>query len=757
METGVKLSGVTDWMEAEVPGSVHTELLKAQLIEDPYYELNSLKCEWVSNRWWIYKTTFNIEKTNPFKKYRIVFKGIDYQADILLNGVTIGQHEGMYIPFKKDITEYIRTESENEIMVIIKNAPDEMGQIGLTSQTSTQKSRFNYKWDFSTRVVNLGLYDDVYIEEYNCATIDASYIRPVKLTEDQWKLSIDLDCITDKDCNLALDFKLTDNCTYSNSAKQEYSLVKGNNVLHYDIFVENPKLWWPNGYGDPSLYNLTVEILYDNTIESMHTYQVGFRTLCYQQAKDCRSDALPYQLVINDRLIYMKGVNMVPLDHLYGSVKEEEYHWMLNAAKDAHVNLVRVWGGGLIEKDIFYSICDQMGIMIWQEFIQSSSGCDNIPSKRPEFLALLKQASINAVKTKRNFVSLTFWSGGNELADGTVTVKDHNYKPADFNDENLQMLKGIVDEYDFDTMMLPTSASGDIEYLDPARKGANHDVHGPWKYFGVEKHYELYNASDSILHSEFGCEGMSEIGTLKKIFSEKNLKVNNMIDNLSWRHHGEWWDTYEIREKEIFGEFQEDALEDFIKCSQFLQAEAIRYAVESNRRREWQNCGSIIWQLNEPWPNVCCSNLIDYYKNKKLAYYYMEVAFRGISPTLKYNKLVFENSEIFDSEIYLVNDFESGEFEVRYSILDTFDNELFSNTINFVADTNATGKVCSINWAIPMNLKSGFKITISAERNEKAYKNEYIFLVKNNEGKADRNFVIDYYEKEMKAFITNYN
>ena len=175
------------------------------------------------------------------------------------------------------------------------------------------------------------------------------------------------------------------------------------------------------------------------------------------------------------------------------------------------------------------------------------------------------------------------------------------------------------------------------------KPGQNYDVHGPWKYDGPTAHYTTYNRSDSQLHSEFGVDGMNPLSSLKTVLSAENLKVQSM-GNTVWRFHGEMWDTF-FRDRELFGPLPETALEEFILSSQAVQAEGLRYALEANRRRAYQNVGSIIWQLNEPWPNVSGTNLVDYYGTPKLAYYAVAQAFRPAYPNLAYDKWLFEPGE----------------------------------------------------------------------------------------------------------------
>jgi beta-mannosidase len=403
-------------------------------------------------------------------------------------------------------------------------------------------------------------------------------------------------------------------------------------------------------------------------------------------------------------------------------VSYEWYKKFLRLAKAANITLIRVWGGGLIEKESFYRLCDEYGIMVWQEFIQSSSGIDNIPSKRAEFLKLLSETAEEAVKEKRNHISLTFWCGGNELMDkGGV--------PSTYEDLNIALLKKICDEHDPQRLLLPTSASGPTEWIDNERPGKNHDVHGPWKYGGVEKHYAYFNASDSMLHSEFGNDGMANLRTLKKILTKKNLKVTTVAENPVWRHHGEWWDTYQYRDRELFGEMT--SLEDYIAVSQYMQAEGIRYAIESNRRRVWQNSGSIVWQLNEPWPNTACTCLVDYYAEPKLAYFFCADAYEPIHASLRYDKLVYAPGESFSAQLFAHNDLKETQADVSCVIKSDSGEKLAQFDYSLSLKENSCQKAGDIRITAPEG--AAFFAECSVKAGKKTLKNTYMFFISKGE------------------------
>ncbi len=644
METGQILAGVTPEIDARVPGSVYDDLLRAGLIDDPYYERNSLACEWVANRFWSYRTVFVVPADGAGKRMRLVFRGIDYHAHIALNGRKIAEHVGMYAPCIADVTDIIRPGEENHLVVVLENAPDEMGQIGYTNRTFTQKARFGYKWDFGTRLVNLGLYDDVYLDICDDPLEDV-HIR---------YLGDGVLRVTAK--NATLSAKLAfDGIDIASASTETGELT---------LTVENPRLWWPNGYGDQPLYDLTL-----TSADDEKNYRVGLRTLEYRQPDCADKTVLPYIPVINGKEIYIKGVNMTPLDHLYGCVTEQRYRRLLELAKSGYVNLIRVWGGGIIEKEDFYNLCDELGILVWQEFIQSSSGIDNIPSKRPEFLKLCEQTARAVIPEKRNHTSLTFWSGGNELMD------EHGI-PSTYEDENIAMLRAICEELSPEILMLPTSASGPTEWFDTEHPERNQDIHGPWKYEGVEGQYALYNRSTILLHSEFGVDGMSNLASIRTVLSPENQKVTTMGENFVWRHHGEWWDTYAYRERPIFGALTE--LEALVDLSQYMQAEGLRYAIEAHRRRSssasparlaegelktypaQKNIGSIVWQINEPWPCVACTCMVDYYAQPKLAFLFYREAQKPLHVSLRYEKFLWKTGEIFEGTLFAHDDLGEG-------------------------------------------------------------------------------------------------
>lgn len=650
VETGNLFSGTLEEMDITLPGDIYTTLEEYGVIEDPYLGLNSLACEWVKDRWWLYKNFFELSDEVKGKSLRLVLENINYAYSVTLNGRTIHRGKGAFIPAKIDITNDVRYDAPNVVVIVVEQAPQEMGQIGFTEQVQHHTSRYQYKWDFAPCMVNIGIHGEVRLEAYSAAAIEYLHVRP-QLQEDG---SCCVICQTElagfKNEDLTVQYALYDGDAVVAEVATGASISQGNMVVSGSLYVEKPKLWWPNGYGEQPLYRLEVTITDSLGITEQRVQTVGIRSLQYEQCADSPADSLPYALRINGKSVYIKGANMVPLDMKIGSVTKQQVDRFLKLAKEANINLLRIWGGGVIESEYFYERCDELGLMIFQEFIQSSSGLNNIPSKNEEFIRELMVSATNSIKTRRNHVSLTYWCGGNELRK----VGD---QPADYTDDNVHLLHTLVTQLDPDRLFLPTCASGPEEFRhnNPCAAERLHDVHGPWKYDPDASYYRVYNEKSCQLHSEFGVDGVANLKTLYKVLPEAEQTAMHINYGKCWRHHGAWWNTM-YRDTQLFGSFEDSTLEQFAKCSQFVQFEGLRYALYANRHCRPRNCGSIMWQFNEPWPNTSCTNVVDYYGDPKLGYYALQEAYRPLAASVRYEKLVWQPNETVVIKPFVCND-----------------------------------------------------------------------------------------------------
>jgi beta-mannosidase len=385
--------------------------------------------------------------------------------------------------------------------------------------------------------------------------------------------------------------------------------------------VEEPRLWWPNGMGAQHLYPVDVG---DREI------RVGFRTL---ELVSPEPGTLPYAFVVNGMPMYAKGWNWCPLDPLYGVPRPEKLERLLTLAARAHVNVLRVWGGGLIETPEFYEHCDRLGLLVWQEFAQSSSGLESVPADDDEFVAMMAAEARAIVPSKRRHPSLALWCGGNELArraDGRDDV------PLDDSHPVLGALRAVVGELDPQRGWLPTSPSGPrfLNRLDviEAEPAALHDVHGPWEHQGLRDHYALYDAGTAILHSEFGVEGMTNRRALESLVEEEHRWPADR-SNPVYEHLGAWWNNAPLVQQ-CFGGLIDD-VETMRRASQWLQYDGLRYAVEANMRRK-RSVGVLPWQFNESFPNAWCTAAVDWHGVPKPAYWGVARAYRGDHPSAEF-------------------------------------------------------------------------------------------------------------------------
>jgi beta-mannosidase len=425
-------------------------------------------------------------------------------------------------------------EGDHMLAVAVHEAPESEPQVGETRRVRVHKSRMGYGWDFCPRLVHQGIWRPV--------TLDAppELFPVVTLEDDIGTVSID------------------------------------GNVL---IRVDSPELWWPNGMGEQKLY--------DVELGGGH-FKVGFRDVSFDD----------YELRVNGIAVPVRGWNWVPIDALYGVPRQEKLAHLLGLAARANANLIRVWGGGLIETPEFYDLCDRLGLLVWQEFVQSSSGIDSKPSDDPAFVATMTEDARQIVPRRRARPSLAIWCGGNELeGDDSTPV--------------LAALQQVVRELDPDRHWLPTSPIGEA------------DVHGPWEHQGLRAHNGHYDGQASKLHSEFGVEGMTNRRTLEALIAEEHRWPADRT-NPVYEHLGAWWNNAPLVQASFGGRIED--VETMLRCSQWLQYEGLRYAVEATLRR---GAGTIPWQLNEPYPNAWCTCVVDHRGDPKPAYHGVGRAYEG--------------------------------------------------------------------------------------------------------------------------------
>lgn len=725
METGSTLPSALPAIPATVPGAVQADLMKAGMLDDPNVGLDSMKGEWVNNREWIYEKEFSLPENLKAEKLILCFDGLDYNGEIYLNRIRIGEFSGMFIPVEIDITGIVYTKGKNLLEVVFYQSPEVDGQFGFSNRIRHLKSRFNYVWDWCPRIVPVGIWEDVYIKVYNYVRITDFFPRAKVEDDGICKIGVDTEIEAAVSGNYELSFCVTYHGREVLNMMDTVKLLASKQKIQLELKMEHVEKWWPNGHGEQPLYQIELMIQRENGVLCDRTIKrIGFKDVKFVQNNGATEGALPYTLVLNGKRVFIKGVNWVPISPFYGSVTKEQYRSYLQRFKDMNCNILRVWGGAILEKQAFYDLCDEMGLMVWQEFPQSSSGINNTPPDDHEFLKELEKVAAVFVKRRRHHASHIIWCGGNELMW-------EEFRPVDESHSNIKMLKELVEKLDAGKCFLPASASGPrfCASKDEFGKGVHHDVHGPWTYLGEAEQYSFFNGDDSLFRSETGCPGISRMRTLEKYRGNCSLWPPD-ASNPYWVHRGAWW--IQLKElSKLFGEWDEKGgdIKEYVKASRFLQAEALRYCVEATRRREPVSSGFIIWMGNEPFPNNANTSVIEYDGTPKPCYYWIRNAFSELHASARYEKLNYVCGEEFAANIYVTSDSkEERDGRVYAQILDIRGNVL-SEAFWDIKTNDVVTSPGQIKWKTERCEDSVFMLKLKLQSGSYEDENTYLFTV----------------------------
>lgn len=692
-----------DWIRATVPGDVQSDALDAGLIPPIEYGFNARMGEWTYQRDWVYYKTFSADKIEaPFKRAILEFDGVDYACDVFLNGKWLGYHEVAWKSFSYDVTDKLNYDKENALIVIVKNAPEAECQWGRTSAVKHLKPRFAYGWDWCTRMVPIGIWRDVSLRYAGGTKIENVWVRQ-DVDYEKLTASITVEPNIESTGNNKAKIQIEITAPNCEKTTEEYDIdtVAGENKPQYKFDIKNPELWYPNGYGKQPLYNVLVKLVDGGKVTDEKNVRIGLRKIEWLKNDGADESAISYIPKVNGKRIYLKGYNVVPVRQLYGRVHKDIYKRRNELAKRAGANFLRIWGGGLAEREEFYDLCDEMGILLLQELFESSATIDNHPPMNDEFINLLLDTAEAVIKEKRNHASLAVWCGGNELCtrdvivspDGEIKMPEilgldgyientvnTQWIPVTEKFPTLLKLGELVKKTDPDRKWIHTSGSGPFENSTLDNLGRMHDVHGPWKNLGPDMHCSYYNKMDMFVHMEFGCDGAASMQALNDFMPKDMMWPLDSTNSAAW-YHGRMWtiDNMKITEG-YFGEA--DGVLDYVPASRFLQADGLSYAIESHRRRKWQSSGGVIWHMMEPWPNASDTCIVDFYTQPKPAYYAVARAFRPVHISAQYDTVAWGDKE-FSANIFLHNSgLDEVAVDIEYKLLTFSGKELFNKKMS---------------------------------------------------------------------------
>ena len=604
----------------DVPGSVRNALLKADIISDWNYGLNNTSSEWVENRHWLFTSRIPdswIPKDG--KKFTLHCDGLDYNGMLMINGKEAGKFNNTFIPHTFDITPYLK-EKDNTMVFVFECPPRYLGQIGYTSKIKDWKPRFNYGWDWIPRIVQIGIWDKVWVsidEEIQPLMEDIQIITDAEKTKDKGilkiKANLNKSALKGKINILLLD--INGNKIFEDVISPK-DLVEQKTWKGFKI-----KRWWPNGFGEQHLYKLQISLLNKSGKEVQKiTRNIGFRNIEWLACEGASENADPWICNVNNKSIFLQGVNWTPIRPNFADLKEDDYKKLLSTYKELGINTIRVWGGGFPEKQWLYDLCDEKGIFIWQDFPLSSSGIDNYPPEGIKEVYGMSKIVRHYVTRLQHHTSILLWCGGNELytLDNSTTVTDKHIMIGE--------MKEIVNMLDPSRKFTFGSPSGPNIYAnrDNFGSGNNWETHGPWKLpFTAEDKTmnavkDYWTKNDALFVSEAGVPGAMSAEMITKYAGEYNPLPGN-LENPIWRNVNWWvdWDEFVIDNN---GQAT-DSLQEYVAWSQQRQVDGLSIAVKSFKDR-FPSCGGfLIWMGHDSFPCMVNTSIIDFEGNLKPAAY----------------------------------------------------------------------------------------------------------------------------------------
>jgi beta-mannosidase len=613
-------------IEALVPGNVELDLSKqGELPADLFFADNLAKLKPYELYEWWYQHEFPTPAGIAGRRAELRFRGVDCLATYWLNGKELGESSDALIEQRFEVTGKLNTSGPNILTVRLRSPIIEAASkrydpaytisAGRTNQEAVwiRKPAHSYGWDIMPRAVSAGLWRPVELIIHARHEITDMYFSTASLDSRQATLAVSYELSTDLALLPQLRLRLQGRCgesTFTRIHKVEFTAGR------FEIEVRDPQLWWPRGYGNPNLYQVTIQLLQGDKVLASREDSVGIRKLELIRTETTSLEK-PGQFLfkVNGVPILVKGSNWVPADAFH-SRDAGRYEKILALFIDLGCNMLRSWGGNVYEDDAFFDICDRDGIMVWQDF---SMACAIYP-QTPEFLEVMRQEAISVVRKLRNHPSLALWSGDNEVDQAYFYS---GFDPA-HNKITRDVLPQVVFQCDPYRPYLPSSPYMSPEVVATGKTELMPEDHlwGPRDYFKSA----YYTQHTAHFVSEIGYHGCPGLSSIKRFVDESH--VWPWQDNSQWVFHST--DTsgnpYRIKlmanqVKELFGEIPEN-IQDFILASQVSQAEAKKFFVEMTRLKKWQSTGLIWWNVMDGWPQFSDA-IVDYYFNKKLAYYYI--------------------------------------------------------------------------------------------------------------------------------------
>lgn len=696
-------------IEAIVPGNVELDLVRAGIEEDPFYAENIYKYRKYEFYQWWFTRTFTIPADYEGSPCALIFEGLDTYADVFVNGVKVGEADNMFIAHEFDVTSVLNYGGENTLHVKIRSAINEaakhefpMAATGRYDEfTFIRKAPSSFGWDILCRLLSAGLWRGVYIEKRQKTRITEVYTATESIDEDGTANQIFRLRFTKGEPILdGYTLRVKGECGESVFSAQMTALFVSCGMT---VHIPAAKLWWPACYGEQNLYNTTIELLKNGEIVDSKQLRVGIRKFHIEHAMK-PGDEGEFRIECNGVPILAKGSNWVPLDALH-SRDAERYDAALALFKDTKCNIVRCWGGNVYEDHRFFDLCDEYGIMVWQDFAMACQ----IYSATDELREALTKEATAVVKKLRNHPSLLLWAGDNEC-DETISFRGEDFYysgyptlESQYNPLTREVLSAVVRMHDPYRFYLPSSpyiANGINRYEAPEQHNW-----GARAYFKDD----FYKHTKAHFISECGYHGCPAVSSLKKYIPEDQLVP--WLGRTVWKTHNtdylpieRGYNRIQLMTDQVeifFGGVPEDLLT-FSHLSQIVQAEAKKFFIERTRIKKWRRTGIIWWNMLDGWPQISDA-VVDYYFAKKLAYHYIKRVQEPIclmmDELVDWNHAVVLGNDSCQTKTvaWRVEDGDNGEVLLRGETLSKANENV---TVGSIRELSGTQKLYILRWTV---------------------------------------------------------
>jgi beta-mannosidase len=636
-------AGQDEWQAATIPGCVHTDLLALNKIPDPFYRQNEKAVMWVEKADWEYKTTFEVKGSDLKSDHiSLQFDGLDTYADVYVNDSLVLKADNMFIGWNIPVKNVVKS-GRNELRIYFHSAvtvgmeklrkvpytlmaANELAPENERTNVFTRKAPFHYGWDWGPRLVTCGIWRPVKLEMWNTAKLDDIYIKPQKVTPEEARYSVMATILADEAATVSLAATIDGK---EATSRKKVGLKAGENTIPLEISIQKPELWWTNGLGGHKLYTVEITLSQGDTRLGSIRQRLGVRTLELVQQPDSAGSTFYFKL--NGVPVFMKGSNYIPSDIFLTRNTKANFERVVKDARDAGMNMLRVWGGGVYEDDALYDLMDENGILAWNDFMFA---CNVQPVDSLHLDNIRKEAEYN-VKRLRNHPSIALWCGNNENLSAWFSWNWKGRYPKKVSDTLWwgyqqiyhHILPDAVSKYHPEVSYWPSSPQTKDNKLSDRLSGDEHD----WSIWFANAPFSNYAVKVPRFVSEYGMQSFPEMKTIKAFAKDSDMAYRSPViehrqrSNLGWIGPGvNGNEMILIYIKKYYKEPKDFA--SYVYLSQVMQAESFRAAIEAHRRNMPYCMGSLYWQINDCWPTMSWSS-VDYFGRWKASQYFVAKAF----------------------------------------------------------------------------------------------------------------------------------